>query len=213
MKILKALFYFLREGINTQNDTLIIILGLICLYILWFTPYPDELIFFFACVATVTIVFSIRDNRRTLIKMRGQAKYPSKSIAYIMNIKGSTKTLTITVLLTLTVLLLNLLAPILLNVESSSIPQLDLANLFFMLFIILINLRDGVMRHRIKKGTFGNNEYESRIIIQFVLDNQKGVDFNDGGKGKKIISKEDLEEIKNTALAGSPIYGFKGETV
>lgn len=62
--------------------------------------------------------------------------------------------------------------------------------------LITYNIQTSLFNYRVRKGFYGRNEYESREIIDFIVDNYKKVDFSDPGGPKKIISEEDLEKIQ-----------------
>jgi hypothetical protein len=57
---------------------------------------------------------------------------------------------------------------------------------------------------RILYGWYGNNEREAREIIGFILSESSNIDFRDGGKLKKILTDEDIEEIKSIVLNPTP---------
>jgi len=141
---------------------------------------------------------------------RKRVKHPNKSISYILNWQMTKKTLLTSILLLVTVLVLFFVLPAFIQLSSNAQSTMYQGYIFIFALIILINLRDSLMRYRIRKGYFGDNEYESRILIQFVLDNQKSIDFTDGGKGKKIISEEDLKSLEDLVPDISPVQAYKG---
>ncbi|WDE09579.1 hypothetical protein [Thalassomonas haliotis] len=163
---------------------------------------------FFAVIAWIRVASDIKTKALKNIDLYN--KYSNKSIAFIMNSRQSRKTLFITITLLTLLLLMNVLIPYLFDNVSVSALTLFIPNFFIITLLVLINFRDEVMRYRIQMGYFGNNEHESRLIIQFVLDNQKNIDFTDGGKGKKIISAEDLKEIESSVLVNKPVFEFQG---
>lgn len=74
--------------------------------------------------------------------------------------------------------------------------------------IILLAIRWRVLNYRVGQGLYGNNEKEARDIIEFIVKESTNIDFTDGGKPKKILSDEDLEEINQTVTR--PVPGFAG---
>ena len=74
--------------------------------------------------------------------------------------------------------------------------------------IVLFFIRQQVLDYRVLNRFYGNNEREARDIIEFIVKESSNIDFSDGGKPKKIMSDDDLEEIKQATT--QPVPGFAG---
>lgn len=86
---------------------------------------------------------------------------------------------------------------------------LILANEFFVLalalFVFCINMDVKLTKKRVLNGTYGDNEFESREIIKYILSHSNPDDFNDSGGFKKIIEDIDLEELVSGPECGAKI--------
>lgn len=65
------------------------------------------------------------------------------------------------------------------------------AAFFIFSMILIIQIDHILIDYRVKKGIYGNNEFESREIIDFILSHSDKDDFHDGGIAKKIIPDPD----------------------
>ncbi|MEA3420930.1 MAG: hypothetical protein U9Q97_04535, partial [Acidobacteriota bacterium] len=70
----------------------------------------------------------------------------------------------------------------------------------FSLLALFLFIGQIALGFRIKEGFFGNNKYEARQIIGFIISESRNIDFTDEGKLKEIISDEDLRELRQRVI-------------
>jgi serine/threonine protein kinase len=70
--------------------------------------------------------------------------------------------------------------------------------------IVLLFTRQLLTDYRIAKGFFITNEHEARELISFIISESLNIDFTDRGKLKKILSDDDLEEIRGMIPRPAP---------
>lgn len=126
--------------------------------------------------------------RRTAQKTKKE--YPKLSIVAIIAYRRSIQ------LIRSNVILLILMITYMTTVHFREEFHSPIVSLMLLLFFITVNIREWIFHYRLGKGIYGSTERESREIIQFMLNNSETIDFTDKGTPKKIMSKEDLEEIK-----------------
>lgn len=146
-------------------------------------------------VLAIMIMFWLTQTSKTL--KREKTKYPRDSIIEILNKRKSKDVWTAATISFLSIVL------------SIFIPGLDASDMYFVrlvLFIVIIILLLGnlAFQYRIRQHWYGNNEREAREIIEFIIKESSNIDFRDGGKLKKILSDEDVEEIKSIVFRPVP---------
>jgi hypothetical protein len=152
-----------------------------------------------ATVLGVIYIFRKRIQKalpKARASQRVQHKYPKLSIVGIVTQNGKEAETLAALLLIIFGAWLDQLSP--------AVPFAARLLLCFMGLAILA--RGWLVQYRVRKGFYGRTEAEAREILQFVLDHTKDTDFTDGGKPKKVISPQDLEEIQarvQGVLAGS----------
>jgi hypothetical protein len=151
----------------------------------------------FTYIMIAAILYSVWSTIRVIIITLAQnshiqkKEYPNLSIAKIMMNKNYKRSIYAKFILTFSLLLILFF--------RGSIISIGLITFLMIVTIIA----DESIDYRIKKGFYGNNEYEARQIIEFILNNSDHIDFTDGKGGmKRIITTDDLElindKIKNT---------------
>lgn len=98
-------------------------------------------------------------------------------------------------------LVINLLVSFLPSIEFSYF-LLAVVSLFF----LCIHADQQLIEHRIKKGWYGKNEYETKEIINFIISHSNKNDFNDSGELKRVIPLPVIESEPEKAR------GFGGAT-
>jgi hypothetical protein len=99
-----------------------------------------------------------------------------------------------------TLLLLSLVVSLGFNLITKT--SLDFGLISFLLGLILILFTNQTaLEYRIRKGLYGNNEYEAREILQFIIDHADKTDFTSGGKSKKLLPDAEIEQILKEAPA------------
>ena len=121
-------------------------------------------------------------------------KYPKESIVQIMNERKS-KTIYIAVAVCTAFLLFSTVIPFV-----SHSDDIDSLRSIILIMMVLLLSRKLAIDYRIIQGWYGNNEWEVREIIDFIIRESNNIDFRDGGKLKKILTDRDLEEIKSMVL-------------
>lgn len=124
--------------------------------------------------------------------------YPNLSIVGIFRLKRLNQTQN-AILVLIASLLIYLLLPYLVK---ASINPLIIYILLSCAILVLTNQL--VFDYRIRKGLYGRNQWEARQIISFILQNADNIDFTDGGSLKRIITVEDLEEIRESIYPPLP---------
>lgn len=119
-------------------------------------------------------------------------KFPKKSIVAIMRLRRINNIIVVVSLL-LFLLLASLFFPLIANLISQTTQTI------ISIYIIVLTISHLSFEYRVALGLFGNNEREAREIIQFLIQESENIDFTDGGKAKKILSEEDIIEIRNLA--------------
>lgn len=81
------------------------------------------------------------------------------------------------------------------------IAQYSAAVGFVVLLIIALLANQLVLWYRIRKGYYGNSEYEIKEILRFIRDHSDKSDFNNGDGLKKVFTQSEAmeREISNTA--------------
>ena len=128
-------------------------------------------------------------------------QYPHQSVVGIIRtqrIRDTIRTLIYLVGFFLLSIVVNLFYPINVNFIS-----LVLAVTTCLLLVGILTFQ-----YRVTKRMYGNNEREAREIIDFIIRESKHIDFKDGGKLKKILSDDDLEELRQ--FGGLPAPGSAG---
>ena len=69
---------------------------------------------------------------------------------------------------------------------------------------ILLFVDQTLLDYRILKNLYLNNERETRDLIEFIIKESSKIDFTDNGQLKKILSEEDIEEIKQEIINMAP---------
>lgn len=141
----------------------------------------------------VGLVFLNREMKRR----RKKEKYPRDSIIQILN-KRRSRDVYSAVALCLIAVIVSTFIP------QSNSPEIHSIQLVLCLIMIILLSGKLALEYRIVKGWYGNNEREAREIIEFIIKESSNIDFRDGGKLKKILSDEDLEEIKLLGLQPVP---------
>lgn len=86
---------------------------------------------------------------------------------------------------------------------------LDINNLVVLLYapiitFCLISMKDIIVEYRIKKGLFGNNQYEARAFIEFLVEHSENIDFSDGSGNVRRALNEVTSDLKSAA---APVSG------
>jgi hypothetical protein len=76
----------------------------------------------------------------------------------------------------------------------------NVAFILISLFFLGIQVDQKLIEYRIKNGWYGNNEFETREIINFIISHANKDDFNDSGGLKKVIPEPELHGAEDTAI-------------
>ena len=102
-----------------------------------------------------------------------------------------------------TVILLLVLECALLFANAFHIMEVPWVPLLIVLaFMVLVWTNDAIFRYRVGAGYFGTNRREALKLIRFIEQESENIDFTDGGTPKKIISDEDLAEVRHAVASG-----------
>ncbi|SIQ02279.1 hypothetical protein [Marinobacterium stanieri] len=136
-----------------------------------FIPFPIPSPLFLYLTAKRLLVSSNQENRNTIIGL--------------MVIEKIKKHRLLQMILIFSFLFLGL-------ISHFNLADYNIYAAFFIFSMILIIQLDHILiDYRVKKGIYGNNEFESREIIDFILSHSDKDDFHDGGVAKKIIPEPD----------------------
>ena len=163
---------------------------------------------FFATILIVLVISSliffryIDLRRRSRIVALQQVKkareqYPKLSVVSIMRSRRSAQ-----IRSTLIILSVGVIVNFIMTLRGST-SNIGIS-IIFLVLIVGVLLKQAVFEYRIRKGMYGTNEREAREIITFILQESQNIDFDDQGKPKRLITEEDLEEIKQDILQPAP---------
>ena len=146
---------------------------------------------------------SLAENKGSDSKTSNKEKFPRLSVAAIFRYRQLENT---------TQGLLLLVIALLVSFILSGFQIIEWGAIQISLFVslVLLFVRQSILDYRILKGFYGNNELEARELIAFILKESSNIDFTDNGKPKKILSFEDLEEIKKVAPQAVPGLAISG---
>lgn len=160
-------------------------------------PVESNPLPFLLVVIGIGLIVGLVYINREMKRRRKKEKYPRDSIIQILNKRRSRDVYLAVALCLVTVIASTFIPP-------SSVPAIRSIQLVLCLTMILLLSGKLALEYRIVKGWYGNNEREAREIIEFIIKESSNIDFRDGGKLKKILSEEDLEEIKLLGLQPVP---------
>lgn len=131
-------------------------------------------------------------------RRRKKEKYPRDSIIKIMN-KRKSRVIYFSVAFCLLTIILSMIIP-----QLTILPEIFPIQIILASTMIILLSGKLALDYRILKGWYGNNEREAREIIEFIVRESSNIDFRDGGKLKRILSDDDLEEIKSWGMQPVP---------
>jgi hypothetical protein len=70
--------------------------------------------------------------------------------------------------------------------------------------ILLVQIRQSLLKFRIERGYYGLNDYEAREMIEFLLNHSEKADFSDGDGMKILFPKPKEIEEKQPDITGPP---------
>lgn len=83
-----------------------------------------------------------------------------------------------------------ILTGLLIHILLAAVSVVNLSGLLVLmlaLFFCAIHIDHKLIEHRVKKGWYGSNDFESREIIGFILSHADKDDFNDAGGLKRVV--------------------------